>query len=183
MFIMEQKCILKESLWKVFDIFVEEPLRIHYVKEISRKINLAPTSVKKHVQKLKKQNLITEKQGERFLGYVANRENENFLFYKKISNIIKIKESGLLDFLASSLYPQAIVLYGSYLRGEDIEDSDIDLFISSKSQKILEIEKFEKILKRKIHILIEKDIKKLASELKSEIINGLVLYGYLKTES
>jgi len=179
MFIMEQKSIFG-STWKVFKVFAEEPLKIHYVKEISRKINLAPTSVKKHLQELEKQGLIMRKKGERFLGYIANRENEDFLFYKRILNIIKIKETGFLDYLIKSLYPKTIVLYGSYLRGEDIESSDIDLLIISKTKKRLETEKFERILKRRAHIIIEPDIKELTSELKSEVINGLVLYGYLK---
>lgn len=52
MYIMEQKSILKSSIWKVFEIFVDEPLKINYIKEISRKIKLAPTSVKKHIEKI-----------------------------------------------------------------------------------------------------------------------------------
>ena len=176
---MEQKSILKDSIWKVFEVFVDEPIKMHYIKEISRRINLAHTSVIKHLEKLEKENLIKKEKGERFFGFKANRDNENFLFYKKISNLTKIKESGLLDFLINSIYPQTIILYGSYLRGEDIEKSDIDLFIMSKSRKTLEIEKFEKILNRKIHIIIDKNLKNFSKELKLEIINGLVLYGYL----
>jgi len=182
MFTMEQKCIFKESILKVFEVLADEPLKIHYIKEISKKINLAPTSVKNHLQKLEKQNLIVRKKGERFFGYITNRENEDFLFYKKILNIMKIKESEFIDYLIKSLYPQSIVLYGSYLKGEDIGSSDIDLLIISKTKKRLEIERFEKILKRRIHILMESSIKKLTSELKSEVINGLVLYGYLKID-
>jgi len=52
-----------------------------------------------------------------------------------------------------------------------VEDSDIDLLIISKVKKRLEIEKFEKILHRKIHIIIEEDLKNL----KQKIINGCVL--------
>ena len=182
MFTMEQKTPLKESIWKVFEIFVDEPLKIHYIKQISKKINLAPTSVKIHLKKLKENKLITKKKGERFFGYKANRDYEDFLFYKKISNITKIKESGLLNYLIRSLYPQSISLYGSYLRSEDIEGSDIDIFIISKSKKRLEVEKFEKVLKRKIHIIIEKDFINIPKRLRLEIINGLVLNGYLSID-
>ena len=90
-----------------------------------------------------------------------------------------IKESGLLNYLIESIYPKSITLYGSYMRGEDVETSDIDLFIISLSKKRLELDKFEKILKRRIHIIIEKDFKNIKEELKSEIVNGIVLYGYL----
>lgn len=177
---MEQKCIFKCSIWKVFEVFVDEPLKMHYIKEISGKIKLAPTSVKNHLSELEKENLITKEKGERFYGFIANRENNDFLFYKRIFNIMKIKESGLLEFLIKSIYPQTIILYGSYLSGEDVEKSDIDLLIISKVKKRIETEKFERILKRNIHIITESDIKKLPKELKSEVVNGLVLYGYLK---
>jgi predicted nucleotidyltransferase len=65
------------------------------------------------------------------------------------------------------------------LRGEDVEESDIDLFIISNVKKQMNMEKFEEFLKRKIHIIIEPDIKKINENLKSELINGEVLKGYL----
>ena len=176
---MEQKTILKDSIWRVFEIFVDEPMKIHYIKEISRKINLAPTSVKNHLERLEIENLIIKDKGEIFSGFRSNRDNYNFIFYKKISNITKIKESGLLDYLIDLMYPKVIVLYGSYLRGEDTEKSDIDIFIISKSRKRLETDKFERILKRKIHIIIDKNLSSFKEELKSEIVNGFILYGYL----
>jgi predicted nucleotidyltransferase len=180
MYIMQQKSIFKSSIWKVFEVFVDEPLKIHYVKEISKKIILAPTSVKNHLIELEKEKIIIQKKGERFTGYIANRDNDSFLFYKKIFNLIKIKESKLLDHIKEILYPNAIILYGSFLRGEDVEKSDIDIFITSKSKKDFNLEKFEKILKRNIHLIIEEDINKLNENLKLEIINGLILDGYLK---
>jgi len=176
MFTMIQKC----SLWNVFNVFVAEPLKIHYIKEISKKINLAPTSVKKHLEYLLEQKLIFKKKGDIFFGFIANRDNEDFLFYKKIANIIKLKESGIIKFLINTIYPQAIIVYGSFLRGEDIEESDIDIFILTNTKKNIETERFEAILKRRVHIIMETSLKKIKDDLKTEIINGLVLYGYLK---
>ncbi|GBE20164.1 nucleotidyltransferase domain protein [archaeon BMS3Abin17] len=175
---MEQKC----SQDRVFSVFVDEPLKIHYIKEIAKKISLAPTSVKNHLKNLENQELIQKKKGERFVGFIANRDNKNFLFYKKIANIIKIKESGLLDFLIDSLYPQAIILYGSYLKGEDIESSDVDVMIITDNKKQIDIKRFEKILKRNIHLIMEKNLKKLHEGVKTEVTNGFVLYGRLKNE-
>ena len=182
MYIMEQKSILKSSIWKVFEIFVDEPAKIHFIKEISRKISLSPTSVKKHIEDLEKSQMIVRKKGERFFGYIADRDNEKFLFYMKIFNIIKIKESGLLTSLSSALYPKAIVLYGSFFRGEDTEESDIDFFILSEKNKHLNLEDFEKKLKRNIHLIIEPNLKKVNKNIRLEILNGLVLEGYIKDE-
>ena len=136
MFSMLQTNILKSSVWKVFEIFVDEPLKIHYVKEITRRINLAPTSVKKHLENLGKENILKRKMGDRFNGYISNRDHEKFIFYKQVFNKIKIKESGLIDYLINLIHPKTIVLYGSYNKGEDIEKSDIDLIIISNVKKI-----------------------------------------------
>src|SRR3989344_7075947 len=145
---MIQKC----SLWKVVEIFFKEPTKIHYIREISRNINLAPTSVKKHILDLLKQDFIIKKK-ELFIGYSANLENEYFMFYKKISNQINIRTSGLLKYLTNNTHPETIILYGSYSKGEDREHSDIDIFILTKNSKQLNLEKFEKELKREIHII------------------------------
>ena len=178
MFIMKQKC----SYDKVFEVFIIEPLKVHYIKEISKKISLAPTSVKNHLKALEKDNLIVSRKGDLFPGFIANRDNEEFKFYKKLSNIAQIKESGLLDFLIDNLHPFSINLYGSYFKGDDVESSDIDIMIITNEKRLLKLDKFEKILDRKIHIIQEKNLKKIPESTKSEIINGIVLYGYLKNE-
>ena len=172
---MIQKC----SLWKVVEIFFKEPTKIHYIREISRNINLAPTSVKKHILDLLKQDFIIKKK-ELFIGYSANLENEYFMFYKKISNQINIRTSGLLKYLTNNTHPETIILYGSYSKGEDREHSDIDIFILTNSSKQLQLERFEKELNREIHIIIEKDLKDLNPSLKENLKNGVIIYGYLK---
>lgn len=174
--------IQKNSTMKVLEIFFREPTNIHFIREMGRKIKLAPTSVKNNIKKLLKEELILEKKSKPFNGYIANRDNENFLFYKKMANIASIKDSGLLDFIVNSIYPKTIILYGSYLRGEDLESSDVDLLIISKAKKEINLKKFEHILKRKIHLMIKQDLKKLQKNLRTEIINGFVLYGCLKNE-
>jgi predicted nucleotidyltransferase len=163
-----QKC----SLWNVATIFFVEPTKVHYIKEISRKINLAPTSVKKHIQELVKEGLIEETDKEIFKGYLAKRDNPEFIFYKKINNLISFKSSKLTDYLKEH-YPKSIILFGSYDKGEDIETSDIDIFVESKKFKI-DAEKFEKYLKRGIHILFKEDAEK---SLLAGINQGTILFG------
>ena len=170
----------KSSLLRVLEIFAIEPMRIHYIKEVAKKIDLAPTSVNLHIKYLLQNKLIVKKRGDIFDGYSANRDNDDFIFYKKILNLIKLKESGLINFIKDSLYPEAIILYGSYAKGEDTEISDIDLFIITKLKKRLEIGKFENVLKRKIHIIEEESLSRLPKELRTEIINGIIIQGYLK---
>ena len=144
-----QKC----SIWKVAEIFFLEPTKVHFIKEISRKIKLAHTSVKKHLLDLTEMGFIEKSKKEIFEGYKAKRENPNFIFYKKIANLILLKESGLIEELKEK-YPPSIILFGSYNKGEDIESSDIDIFLNCKKFKI-NLKKFEHYLNRNIHILFK----------------------------
>lgn len=168
MYMIIQKC----SLWKVAEIFFTEPTKAHFIQEISKKIHLAPTSVKKHLQTLVEAGLIDKTKTEIFMGYRAKRENPDFIFHKKISNLISLNSSGIIDSLKEH-YPQSIILFGSYNKGEDIETSDIDIFIDSKKFKV-NLEKFEKYLKRNIHIIFRGGAGKSLIE---SIDQGTILFG------
>ena len=100
-------------------------------------------------------------------------------FLKKINTLKEIKESSLLDYLNDNLMPNLIILFGSASKGEDLEDSDIDLFIECSDKK-LDLSKFETKLHRKINLFLSKDFNKLSKELKNNLINGIILKGYLK---
>lgn len=168
---MVQKC----NYLKVLEIFFVEPTTIHFIKEISKRINLAPTSVRNYVRKLIAENLIKKKKTKPFDGYVANRENESFIFYKKVYNLYSLKE--LNEFLISSFWPKLIVVFGSYARGEDVEESDIDILVVSKVKKNINLGKFEKKLKRRINLLIVDKLEKIDKKIIKKIYNGIVLYG------
>lgn len=168
MFMLVHKC----ALWKVAEIFFLEPTKIHFVKEISRKITLAPTSVKIHLNTLIKEGLIKAAESEPYNGYRAQRENHDFIFEKKIANLIFIKSSGLIEELREK-YPKSIILFGSYNKGEDIESSDIDIFIDSKPFKF-NLGKSEDYLKRKVHIIFKEDVQK---SLLGSINQGTILFG------
>lgn len=163
-----QKC----SIWKVAEVFFIEPTKTHFIKEISKKIDLAHTSVKKHVLDLIDLRLIRKSNSEVFPGYRANRENPDFIFYKKIFNFVSLKESKVVDYLKEK-YPQSIILFGSYSKGEDIETSDIDIFIDCKKFKS-DLKQYEKYLGRKIHLLFKEETNK---SLTGNINQGIVLFG------
>lgn len=90
-----------------------------------------------------------------------------------------MNEIGLLDYLSENLMPDCIILFGSASKGEDMKDSDIDLFIQSKEKKV-KLDKFEKKLNRKINIFYCERYEDLSKELKNNIINGIILKGYLR---
>ena len=160
---------------KVLEVFFVEPTTVHFIKGISKKINLAPTSVRKHIKDLLAKELIKKKKAKPFDGFIANRENDGFIFYKRVYNLYSLKD--LTNFLISNFWPKLIVVFGSYARGEDVETSDIDILIISKERKEINLDKFERKLKRKINLLIIDKLKKLDENIIKKIYNGIVLYG------
>jgi len=174
----------KDNITKVLEVFFDNPLPEgigFQLREISRSIKLAPKSVKIYLEELEKENLIIRKKHRihNYPVYYANRDDDYFKFLKKINMIKRIKESGLLDYLDEKCMAETIILFGSASRGEDIDSSDIDIYVQSNEKK-LDLNKYEKELKRKINIFFEKDFNKLSKELKYNIVNGNKLKGYLR---
>ena len=171
---MIQKC----SRWKVLAKFLRYPDKHLHIREISRDIKLAPTSVKNHIDSLIKKDLIQESKEDIFKSYKANFDNEKFRFYKKINTLITLKDSGLIEFLDDKCSPDTIILFGSTAKGEDLSTSDIDIFLLAKEKK-LDLTKYEKKLNRKIQLFFSEDLNKLPKELRNNIVNGIKLKGYL----
>jgi predicted nucleotidyltransferase len=173
----------KSNMSKTMEIFFISPTREHYLMDISRRIGLAHTSVKRNLDELNKQGLITgrvEKKGKRkFPVYKANLYNEIFKLDKIAYNIDSLLRSGIVKFLEERLSPKALVVFGSYIRGEDIEGSDIDLFLECNAER-LDLKKFEKGLGRKIELHFSEGFTSYSKELKNNIINGLVVSGFLE---
>lgn len=168
---MIQKC----SSISVLGVFFQEPTQLHFVREISKKIDLAPTSVVKYIKEFEKEGLIIRKKSKPFEGYVANRDNEDFIFYKRVYNLNSLNE--LKKYLSKESSPKLLVVFGSYALGEDIEGSDIDLLIITKGKKHFNFEKFEKSLNREVNPIIVENFDLIDKNLKSQIYNGFVLFG------
>ncbi len=167
--------IIKCNNFEIIKVFFTEPTSIHFIREISKKINLAPTSVKNYLNEFLKEGLIIPKKSKPFNGYIANRENEKFIFLKQIYNLYSLEK--LKNYLKKNYYPKLAVVFGSYSLGEDIENSDIDLLIVSKSKKEINLKKFEKDLQREINILLIDNLNKLEKPILNKIHNGIVICG------
>ncbi len=172
------------NAWKVLQVFFDNPnpsgARFQ-LREISRKVLLAPVSVKRYLLELAKEKLIIKSQHRihKYPVYLANRASENFRNLKKINTILLIRKSGLLQYVNDVCMPDVVILFGSAARGEDLLESDIDLYVQCK-EKHLNLDKYKTRLNRRINILFDENFNKLSSELKNNIANGTILSGYLK---
>lgn len=160
--------------------FLNPTIRLR-VREIERELNLSLPSVIFVVKKLVEEELLQIIKIGSVVFYAANRSNNNYLFEKKLFNLKQIHSSGLIEDLKFNYSNPTIILFGSYMKGEDIETSDIDIFIEISDKKEINLQKYEKILKRKIQIFKFKNFVSIINkDLANNISNGIVLNGFLK---
>jgi predicted nucleotidyltransferase len=160
--------------------FVNPTVRLR-VRQIERELNLPLPSVINYAKDFEKEEILTKLKIGNVVFYTSNRASKKFLLEKKFFNLRQVYSSGLIDFLIEDLSNPLIILFGSYAKGEDTEKSDIDLYIETPSKKEVSLEKFEKILKRKIQIFRQKNIHEIKNfHLANNILNGVILNGTLE---
>ena len=167
---------IKEKLKEYFFINPSKKLR---VRQIEREIKIPLPSVIRYVKELEKEKILKNEIIGETKFFTSNKNSKFFLREKKLYNIKSLNP--LIDFFIEEYSNPSIILFGSYSRGEDIETSDIDLYIESFSKKELNLEKYEKKLMRKIQIFKYKNIKEIKNkELINNILNGIRLTGYIE---
>ena len=97
---------------------------------------------------------------------------------------MRLEESGLVNDLNKTYGYPTVVLFGSYVRGEAVEGSDVDIAVISESKASARTDKFEGYLKRSVQLFVFSKLelvklKKLNPSLYSGVINGIVISGQL----
>lgn len=161
--------------------FFEDCYKEVNVREYARVLRISPPTASKLAGYYSGQGLLKKRVFRNNLLFRANRESDLFIRLSTAYWSLKFKD--LLDYINSSLVSPQIILFGSLSKAETTDKSDIDLAIISIAKKELDLVKYEKALKRKIQLFIFSsfgDIKNL--DLKSNILNGVVLSGPLRLE-
>jgi len=163
------------------EYFYQNPTIKLRIRQIEREINVPLPSAIRYAKELEKERKLQSQVISGIKVYFANRVAKEYLFSKLLFNLKQLRQSGLLDLLIKELNNPVIIVFGSYSIGEDIETSDIDLYIETVSKKKLNLKNYEIKLQRKIQLFIFKDLMIVQSqELRNSIINGFVLNGFLE---
>ena len=165
---------------KILQFFFRNPTKTFHLREIARQTKLSAAGALKSLRRLEKSSLVIRQKTKATDNFKAQLENKEFRNLKYVYNIYSIKNSGLMDYLNEKYgFPEAVILFGSYSKGEDLETSDIDIAIITKKERSFDLSKYEKMLERKIAIH-EISIEKASKEFLNNLINGIVMEGYLK---
>jgi len=148
-------------------------------RRISKYLQVSQPAVAKALPELKKREIINvnqDKESKRW-AIELNKDNNKIMQIKRADNIKQIYESGLADFLEKEFAGSTIILFGSYSRGEDIVNSDIDIAIIGRKEKEINLVSFEKVLQREIRINFYDSFENIDKNLKENLFNGIVLAG------
>jgi len=171
--------LTKDNNYKVMKLFFDNPEIKFHIREIARQTGLSAPGVLKILKKLKDETLLVSER-ENVVENVKASRNEKFFLLKKAYNALSLFESGLINCLREKYEePEAIVVFGSYSKGEDISKSDIDVAVVTKKGAKLDLKDFEKYLRRKISIY-EIQINDSSKEFLNNLANGTVVYGFLR---
>ena len=148
-------------------------------REIAEILKVSPTAVSKSLFLLEKEEVIRINKDRKInLNLVElNLDNPKVIELKRVENLKMIYESGLIESLEEKFPGTVIILFGSYSYGEDTLKSDIDIAVIGAKEKEINLEKFEKLLEKKIRINFYGSFKEIHKSLKENLFNGLLLKG------
>ena len=145
------------------------------MRDLAKITGLSVATVSKVCSDLGAENLIKTEKVAKSLLVSANIGSKEYTFFKRLFNIYSLKD---LIFQISGENPSAVILYGSYSRGEDDERSDIDIAVIGAEFEVGE-KRFEKSLFRSLHIMFFASEKDIPDDLRISLNNGIVLLGGL----
>jgi len=147
---MLKDLIYSTSLQKVLYFLLEHPNEKYFDREISRLSGVSKAATNFALRDLMAVNLVSrEKKGRMYFYHVDTRKY--LIKHLKITqNLINIQP------LAQKVKPfsSKVILYGSCAKGENLKDSDIDLFILSREPQRIKDLIYKSPLRRKIQYIV-----------------------------
>ena len=181
-----QQYYMKSAFLRVMSIFFLYPDKEFSLSEIASEAEVKKSNVGKILNELYKYEFINIVKLKNIWRIKANRENWKFIKHKISYNISFIYSRGLVEFLVQHFKnPKAIILFGSFRKGEDTSDSDIDIAIWDDNVKEYELKRlrelsdFENVINRKIQIHLFNS-KVVDINTFNNIANGILLFGLLE---
>lgn len=148
--------------------------------EVANGVKASPPAVSKSLPALFAKGLIKVEREYGRLMVSLDRESRRALEMKMVENLRMIFISDVITFLEALFPGSAIIIFGSYSRGEDIAKSDIDIAIIGSNAKNVVLEPFENALGKEISLHFYRSFKGIEKELKENILSGILLAGRIE---
>jgi len=173
---------------KILEWFFSFPNSMIGLSELADKIKISKTTANRKIKLLEKRKLLNIEIIGKSWRISPNIDNKQFFNLKLSYNLKKIYESKIIDEINREVpNSRAVILFGSYRKGDDTEKSDVDIAVEVLSNEDLKIKTLKKInigLRKNIPINLHIFSKKrIDLNLFSNIANGIVLDGFLEVKA
>ncbi len=164
-------------------ILENSPLKEWHFEEIVKSAKVTKLVANKWLKKYISEGLLKYvKEKGRFPHYTVGSNNSIYYSIKRIYALEQLHKSGLIPKLLSLNKAKTVIIFGSIIKGDWYEDSDIDIFIfgdvSDFDKKVYEL-KLNKTIE--LHVFEDKEeITEVKTGLIKNIINGYVLKGQIQ---
>jgi predicted nucleotidyltransferase len=167
---------------KILNFFLMHPEEFLYEREIARQTKISNTSANRSLKELYRNKIVNKKIQGKMCYYKLNIDNSFMKTLKLLANLT------MLEILVEDLkkVSDKIVLFGSTSRGEDMIDSDIDIFIVTSKKEIVRkiVEKHnysDKLYNRKIQAILKSPVDMLKTGEKEKVFmqevgEGIVIW-------
>lgn len=145
-------------------------------RQLAIELNVSQPAIKKALPYLEQVNFIKVEKDQR-LSIKLNTENNKITQLKRVDNLKHLYESNLADYLEKEFAGATIIVFGSFSRGEDTINSDIDIAVIGRKEKQLKLENYKKLFEREINIQYYESFQKINKHLKENLANGIILFG------
>jgi len=186
LFFLSNDCSMRSLFeypgFRTLAVFLEEPYREFYLREVASHARVSVSTVKAYLDSFVHDEFLLRSKRANLALFKANIENAVFRHFKMAYFLRRV--GPLIKHLRQNYENSSIILYGSCARGEDDKDSDIDLLIVGRAERV-ELTNFERRFNRKITLLAfsyqdwEEKAKQDEAFYESIIADGLVVQGSL----
>ena len=180
---------LDSGYFKILFLFLSFPNKEATLNEIVKELKISKSTANREILKLVKEGVLDKKEIGNAWRISLNKQHLYNRSRKVCFNLLMIQESFIVDII-NRKYPSnnAIVLFGSYRKGDDNEESDIDLAVEVLGNKKLEVIELGVIkqfglrfnVKVNLHLFSRNNIN---INLLSNISNGIVIDGFLEVKN
>ncbi len=167
---------------EIMHFFFVNAGRMFNARELAISLGVSQPAIAKALPLLEKKEFVyvaKDKKSKR-LSIELNRENPLVIGLKRADNIGQLYESGLTEFLREKFPSCAVIVFGSFAKGEDTHKSDIDIAVIGAKGKAIDLSGFEKGFMKEIRINFYKSFKEISKELKGNILGGILLSGWIE---
>ncbi len=179
---------LSEAYLKVLYWFFSFPHASLGLTQLAEELKISKNTAHHLVTQLVKEGFLTREIIGKSWRVSCNKKHPYQRIRKVCFNLMMIGEAGITRDIENLYNARAIILFGSYRKGDDIETSDIDIAVEVLDQKELRIQEFlilkefgyRKNVKVNLYLFSRKKIDK---NLFANIANGILLEGFLEVSA